>query len=619
MPTIRSQTLAAGVLAIAVSACTEPAAVAGNSSTSSSSSSSTTSGADSTSGGAAQCPVVPHVDPTLAQALSPNFMAVTPADVRSGTLCPSTSHYYTLDNPCPVYLALDLRGNPTAIDNITEDFDLYLTEHYDPSQPGASYTVHRSNGSASASIGPPLPFEALHKRLDAAGGNPHLIEVRHIAGAELDYQLQVVPLVNGSCFSASWVCATTVELEAQETACVDEPNPACTTTTTSVALPTVDDNGMAVDGWRVHTGPAEVAQIHNPTSAELALIESRCIQACRDQWSYDDAVSANCSVLDGFRTPHTPEISAPAIDAIAAADQDGSGIFTGQQLTCNLTGSCCDEFDEDVCVAIPRRVTPGPDVLTVGQEYRLAIGGTSELTIATSAGSWTSDLSGTVGHSLCPGGSSSGPCPFYLGSASVTATQQPSITLGCSDGSQEILALNAATFELGQPALGIDPQGTSSKGFPPGALVLDASLTLGTDVLERRAPNTEPVVLLADATSFQLTGAQLQFVVPCGRGVEVVTATFDLTTSSTNQVLDGPPTVAITTPSSVTCGASVSLTASTGDPDGDFDSVRWYVDDELVAAATTSIQVTVPHTLRAVARDARGAATTATQSITCTP
>jgi hypothetical protein len=45
--------------------------------------------------------------------------------------------------------------------------------------------------------------------------------------------------------------------------------------------------------------------------------------------------------------------------------------------------------------------------------------------------------------------------------------------------------------------------------------------------------------------------------------------------------------------------------------------VRWYVDDVLLAPSVTTIPMTGAHTLRAVARDARGASTTATKSISC--
>lgn len=38
---------------------------------------------------------------------------------------------YARNNPCSVFLALDLRGDPTAIDDDTKDVDLYMG-HRDP-------------------------------------------------------------------------------------------------------------------------------------------------------------------------------------------------------------------------------------------------------------------------------------------------------------------------------------------------------------------------------------------------------------------------------------------------------------------------------------------------------
>jgi hypothetical protein len=49
----------------------------------------------------------------------------------------------------------------------------------------------------------------------------------------------------------------------------------------------------------------------------------------------------------------------------------------------------------------------------------------------------------------------------------------------------------------------------------------------------------------------------------------------------------------------------------------DLVSVRWYVDDVLMSASTTSLAFTAAQELRAVATDARGARTTATKTIAC--
>ena len=75
--------------------------------------------------------------------------------------------------------------------------------------------------------------------------------------------------------------------------------------------------------------------------------------------------------------------------------------------------------------------------------------------------------------------------------------------------------------------------------------------------------------------------------------------------------------IAITTPSTVSCGTSTALTATASDPDGDLASVRWFVDGVLMAPTTTSMVFTGTHELRAVARDARGGATTAKKVVSC--
>ena len=589
---------------------------------------STTTGADDTAGadtaddtagdtgpGVTVCPDVPHTDLGTPQVLDLDFADVIGVDVRDGRVCPGTSHYFVIDNPCPVYVHLDLRGDPDDIDNDDEDFDLYLTEHFVGSGPFTTWTSNGKPSTALSNIA--LPFEALHHRLPSAGGEPHLVEVRHVNGGNLDYRLTARVFPAGSCSAFAWTCEATTRIEAEETSCTTEPTPSCTTTTTDVPLPTVSEGMSTVDGWRVYTGPNEVRQVHDPTSSELAQIEARCIQACQAQWNYDDAVSANCSVSNGFETPRLAEPSAPAVDAIDTDDQDGSGIFQGQSLGCNLTGSCCGEMDEDLCMAIPRRVTPGPDPLEFGEEYRLAIAGDSELTIATNAGSWTTALTGEVGFSLCPQGNGNQPCPFYLGSATAMASTPPHITLDCGDGTEPTVALDAATVTLDQPSFGIAQQGSDAKGFPPGSIILSAALTIDDEDYQARFVNTEPAVLVADEDSFLASDVPFEFSVPCNPGIAWVTATVDLTTPTSGAVLEGPPTVEITTPTSVNCPGTVNLTATTGDPDGDFDFLRWYVDDNLIAQGTTSIQISESHTLRAVAFDQRGAATTDVSTIDC--
>jgi len=53
------------------------------------------------------------------------------------------------------------------------------------------------------------------------------------------------------------------------------------------------------------------------------------------------------------------------------------------------------------------------------------------------------------------------------------------------------------------------------------------------------------------------------------------------------------------------------------DPNGDLDTVRWYVDGVLLAPGTSTLLFTAGHELRVVARDLRGGTTTAKKVIQC--
>jgi hypothetical protein len=103
--------------------------------------------------------------------------------------------------------------------------------------------------------------------------------------------------------------------------------------------------------------------------------------------------------------------------------------------------------------------------------------------------------------------------------------------------------------------------------------------------------------------------------VPCGTSTLPLTVQFDV--KYTNPVEKPPSLTSLTTPGSVACGTTVALTANVSDPDGDLLPLRWYVDDVLLSPTTTSIEVTQPHTFKAVARDARGATVSKTKAITC--
>jgi hypothetical protein len=126
------------------------------------------------------------------------------------------------------------------------------------------------------------------------------------------------------------------------------------------------------------------------------------------------------------------------------------------------------------------------------------------------------------------------------------------------------------------------------------------------------------VLITADETGLVADGLVVGGYAPCAGALADATGTFAIVADVRASPSDEPPAIAITTPASVSCGANVTLTASTSDPDNDLDSVRRYVDDVLISPSTSKIRITQAHVLRAVAYDARGAATTTTKGISCT-
>ena len=144
----------------------------------------------------------------------------------------------------------------------------------------------------------------------------------------------------------------------------------------------------------------------------------------------------------------------------------------------------------------------------------------------------------------------------------------------------------------------------------------DAGLTTAARNLLMREGIDVVFLTAKKLTGLEVNDAVLEFDVPCGAGTLPVTATIDLNMTT---FLARPPAVTISTPSSVACPGGLVLTANASDPDGDLQGVRWYVDDVLIAPGTSTLAMTRSHVLRAVARDARGAAKTHTKTVTCAP
>lgn len=424
----------------------------------------------------------------------------------------------------------------------------------------------------------------------------------------------------GECpqISASWDCVATNALTVTETSCTTEPTsgacPALSQTTNSVALPTVPNGVNPYSGWIAHTPAGWISDPDDPTQADLDLVLERCIEACELEWSNNPDIAAACSVTNAFTTPTLRQ--SPALGSehrIPADARDGSGLFTGQSLGCDLELDCCAEFDEDICPAKPFRPTSVDLPLGRGEEVLVNVGtSASKATFITPAASVSMPLVGEAGYSRCRDG---GTCPFYVGSLAVSGGSSVNVVDTCPDSSAFSMTVTDFDLELLQPAFGIADAGSSDKAFPSGALHLQGMITVDGLSFTIRAVNEQPVYLTASGSGFFAADLDIDFDVPCGAGTMPVTLQIDLRHDGTP--VGRPPTIGIATPSTFSCPTAMTLTSTAADPDSDLAGVRWYVDDVLLAPSVTTIPMTGPHTLRAVARDARGAATTATQSVAC--
>jgi hypothetical protein len=98
-------------------------------------------------------------------------------------------------------------------------------------------------------------------------------------------------------------------------------------------------------------------------------------------------------------------------------------------------------------------------------------------------------------------------------------------------------------------------------------------------------------------------------------GTTDVLLTFDISDDST---ISEPPAITINHASTMSCPGLLTLSATVTDPNSDVDTVRWTIDDHLLAPTVT--QVTVPSgnpVFAVVACDSRGACTREEQAITC--
>lgn len=418
----------------------------------------------------------------------------------------------------------------------------------------------------------------------------------------------------------SWACEVD-GLVVTEASCDTVPTsstcPSGHSIQTTVAAPYVDiDDGW--EGWIVQVEEVDPLYLG---PGDLATVEAACVQACVLEYANDPHVVAGCSVSGAFITPSPVAGSHRAARAaIPMEHQNGAGLSGAEVLACSLHDNCCAAFDEAVCPARADRITTAQSQLGRGEEYVVTVSGSVTTLSLDDQNDESASITGTVGFSQCRDGNAENPCPVYLGSAHLELVQSLALQIDC-DGNPYEVALDDLEIDLLQPAMGIAFEDDVWAAFPPGALFMQTHVELagGLFAETHAALNEEPVYLQVESgwLSAQGTGGfEVHFPVACNGEVEPMKAwlTFSAVTATAQ-----PPTLALDLPSTVTCGTVVDLEAITADPDGDHEEPRWIVDGVLLAPDVHAIEVNTGHDIVAVVRDGRGAATTDTHSISCTP
>lgn len=446
--------------------------------------------------------------------------------------------------------------------------------------------------------------------------------VRDPAGAALvpscSEELDLCP----SAAPSAWNCEATEYLIAEETSCSGEPiagicNPG-DIETTSVDLPLVDEGEPSeFSGWVVSIPRGWLRDPADPTMGEVENIMARCIAACELEFLDRPEIAANCTDSGAFETPTLRETNERgARVSIADARADGSGIFTGNALDCDLRDSCASAFDEDLAIARPRRPTSMSEPVGRGEEWFLELSGEVEADSSFAENPVSAGLVGTIGYSECAEGNDEGPCPFYLGSLELELVEPLTLALECG-GPPEVHVIDELSVRLVQPAMGIAEEGTDRRGFPSGALALEADGVVDTEPFHALGPARRDFEFVAADGWAQMQGiggAYVELSMPCGEGVVDVVAWLGFS------AVGWPgerPSVTIEVDDEVTCPSTVMLEKTAADQENDIASVRWRVDGVLLDGAVTEIPFTEAHDLTAIVRDERGATYTKSKAVTC--
>jgi hypothetical protein len=425
----------------------------------------------------------------------------------------------------------------------------------------------------------------------------------------------------GAAAPAGFYCEPSETFAATETSCTQQPvSGACPsggTQVVSVDAPTVELPTGPAEGFLVATAPGAVQDPASLSDDEVGGVHGLCAQACAQHFAGAPGQSANCAAADAFETPQLITTDEHRVlDLIHSTHRNGEGLFGTAELACDIADGCDVGFDEPLHTVTHDRVSPAGTPLGFGEEWRLSVEGEMSAWASTGGNPASADLVGTIGYSQCAAGNASGPCPFYLGSMEFSLTDELVLPMQC--GSSSIThTLSELSVRLEQPAFGMAEQGTAWKGFTPGAIVIDAEGEVDGIPFHVRRANQEPLYLRAGEgwTLLQGTdGAWLEFSVPCDGAMAEVLVWWGY---SGVALEDSPPTVTINVPSTVPCPSTGPLSKSVADADGDLESVRWFVDDVLMADGISTMTISAPHTLRLVARDERGATRTAVKTVGC--
>jgi hypothetical protein len=424
--------------------------------------------------------------------------------------------------------------------------------------------------------------------------------------------------------SGAWRCRAEATLAAVETSCSDITG-LCRSSSPShqepVDLPFVDDGGIGYSGWVVHSPMGWVGSLDSPTQAELEHIKSGlCVKACLEEFASFPEIEINCEDSGVFETPSLLAANSVAPVRRVPLDRlDASGVFENQSLDCSIEDDCCEKFWSDVCPAKVQRASPAEAMLGRAEDFLLELSGSAtKLVIETPSDSFVMPLVGTAGVSVGPPTAGSGGAlvaPFYLGSLALESVQSVQLEDECPDQTEFELLVSSFEVELMQPAIGIGVlDQTFDAGFPAGALHARLRATIDGVPMTLRVVNPEDVITSLSPV-FALSDLEVEFELPCGDDVLPVTAV--LMFEHTDE-LGQPPQGGILSSPSVNCPNWLTLSHNITDADGDLDSVRWYVDDVLMAPSVVRIWVNDTHELKLVAKDERGATIERTLTIGCT-